>query len=426
MKIQKQIKHLCIVCFVLVISLFLSACIGSDLESFYITRAENIKLNVGETYTFDNYYISSNEEIFAMDGNVGTALKTGKVHMTKPDSDMVEYVISIEYMPKYIDVSCDNILKPGDTSELEIVISPIRVSQEVIYEISDESVIRIEGNTIIAVNEGYADVKIKSKVKEDVYTSIGFIVQNSDEIDYEDKIEFEYEENSQINIDSTNIGAQINALMKSVENTFVGIEQYTKSTMSDFGGGVLYKRNAVLADDSVIEDVDFHDLDENIKGTKEVVDMCNLVNVQVEGELGHIGKAVDGVSNQFTEVKDAVKFVKETGVKALAIQVGTAHGRYKQAPVLAIDRIRVIKEATGVHLVLHGGSGVPDDQIKAAVKAGIRKMNFSTDLCYTFIESVQEQDKNKIAIDLIMKEPIDKVKEFCLSKIDVLGSRNRV
>ena len=167
-------------------------------------------------------------------------------------------------------------------------------------------------------------------------------------------------------------------------------------------------------------------LEENITGTKKVVDMCNLVGVQVEGELGHIGKAVEGVSNQFTEVKDAVKYVKETGVKALAVQVGTAHGRYKQAPVLAIERIKEIKEATGIALVLHGGSGVPDDQIKAAVKAGIRKMNFSTDLCYAFIESVQEQDKNKVAIDLIMKEPIQKVKEFALSKIEVLGSRNRV
>ena len=168
------------------------------------------------------------------------------------------------------------------------------------------------------------------------------------------------------------------------------------------------------------------DLDANIKGTKKVVDMCNLVGVQVEGELGHIGKATEGVSNQFTEVKDAVRFVNETGVTALAVQVGTAHGRYKQAPVLAIDRIKEIKEATNAHLVLHGGSGVPDDQIKAAVKAGIRKMNFSTDLCYTFIENVQKQDKNKVAIDLIMKEPIEEVKKFCLSKIDVLGSRNRV
>ena len=168
------------------------------------------------------------------------------------------------------------------------------------------------------------------------------------------------------------------------------------------------------------------DLEENIQGTRKVVEMCKPLNVQVEGELGHIGKAAEGVSNQFTEVEDAVKYVKETGVAALAVQVGTAHGRYKQAPVLAIDRIREIKEATGVHLVLHGGSGVPDDQIKAAVKAGIRKMNFSTDLCYTFIESVQKQDKNKVAIDLIMKEPIEEVKKFCLSKIDVLGSRNRV
>ena len=167
-------------------------------------------------------------------------------------------------------------------------------------------------------------------------------------------------------------------------------------------------------------------LDENIAGTKKVVDMCNLLGVQVEGELGHIGKAAEGVSNQFTEVVDAVKYVKETGVKALAVQVGTAHGRYKQAPVLAIERIKEIKEAVGIPLVLHGGSGVPDDQIKAAVKAGIRKMNFSTDLCYSFIESVQKQDKNKVAIDLIMKEPIKAVKEFALSKIEVLGSRNRV
>ena len=167
-------------------------------------------------------------------------------------------------------------------------------------------------------------------------------------------------------------------------------------------------------------------LEENIAGTKKIVDMCNLVGVQVEGELGHIGKAIDGPSNQFTEVKDAVKYVKETGVKALAVQVGTAHGRYKQAPVLAIDRIKEIKEATGIPLVLHGGSGVPDDQIRAAVKAGIRKMNFSTDLCYTFIESVQRQDKDKVGIDLIMKEPIEEVKKFCLSKIEVLGSKNRV
>ena len=167
-------------------------------------------------------------------------------------------------------------------------------------------------------------------------------------------------------------------------------------------------------------------LEENIEGTKKIVDICKLVNVQVEGELGHIGKTTDGPNTQYTEVEDAVRFVKETGVKALAVQVGTAHGRYKQAPVLAIERIKEIKKATGVSLVLHGGSGVPDEQIKMAVEAGIRKMNFSTDLCYTFIESVQEQDKNKIAIDLIMKEPIEKVKEFCLSKIDVLGSRNRV
>lgn len=167
-------------------------------------------------------------------------------------------------------------------------------------------------------------------------------------------------------------------------------------------------------------------MEDNIAGTKEVVELCKAKGVQVEGELGHIGKAVDGLPGQFTEVEDAVRFVRETGVKALAVQVGTAHGRYKQAPRLAIERIKEIHAATSAHLVLHGGSGVPDDQIRAAIAAGIRKMNFSTDLCYAFIESVQQQDKNRVAIDLIMQEPIARVKEFALSKIEVLGSKNRI
>ena len=115
-----------------------------------------------------------------------------------------------------------------------------------------------------------------------------------------------------------------------------------------------------------------------------------------------------------------------TGVAALAVAVGTAHGRYKQAPVLAIDRIAEIKAATNVALVLHGGSGVPDDQIQKAVQAGIRKINFGTDLCYSFLDKVFETDKNKVAIDLFMYGPIDAVKDFAVSKIQLLGANGRV
>ena len=167
-------------------------------------------------------------------------------------------------------------------------------------------------------------------------------------------------------------------------------------------------------------------LDENIEKTAKAVSLLNAVNVGVEGEIGHIGKAADGVPTDYTTVEEAKKYVDGTGVSALAVAVGTAHGRYKQAPVLQIERIKEIKQAVGTPLVLHGGSGVPDDQIRLAVQAGIRKINFGTDLCYSFLDKVFETDKNKVAIDLFMYEPINAVKAFAVSKIQLLGANNRV
>ena len=110
----------------------------------------------------------------------------------------------------------------------------------------------------------------------------------------------------------------------------------------------------------------------------------------------------------------------------MAVAVGTAHGRYKQAPVLQIERIKAIKDEVKIPLVLHGGSGVPDDQIKLAVQAGIRKINFGTDLCYSFLDSVFAVDRKIYAIDLFMKEPIQAVKDFAVSKIQLLGANDRI
>ena len=174
--------------------------------------------------------------------------------------------------------------------------------------------------------------------------------------------------------------------------------------------------------------VDFSQLsiEENIANTKKAVDILSVMNIGVEGEIGHIGKAADGVPTDYTTVEEAKQYVEGTGVSALAVAVGTAHGRYKQAPVLQIERIKEIKEAIGTPLVLHGGSGVPDDQIKMAVAAGIRKINFGTDLCYSFLDKVFETDKNKVAIDLFMYGPIDAVKAFAVSKIQLLGANDRV
>ena len=163
-------------------------------------------------------------------------------------------------------------------------------------------------------------------------------------------------------------------------------------------------------------------LEENIAITKGVVEMAAEMGIGVEGELGEVGKAAEGVSKDYTKVEDAAKFVNETGVCALAVAVGTAHGHYKQAPVLALKRIEELHEGQKAHLVLHGGSGVPDEQIRMAVEAGIRKVNFATDLCYAFLDQVMVTERTTVALDVFMREPIHAIRDYCIGKIRLLGA----
>ena len=166
--------------------------------------------------------------------------------------------------------------------------------------------------------------------------------------------------------------------------------------------------------------------EENVEKTRRVVEMCAHVGVGVEGELGHIGSVNDDGMDEFTDPQQAADFVKKTGVTCLAVLIGNAHGHYKKTPHMDIDRVKAIREATGgIPLVLHGGSGIPDDQVKAAIKCGIRKMNISTDLCCTFAKGTLESlsdENHSIAIDMFMKKPINDVKEFALEKIRLVGA----
>ena len=166
--------------------------------------------------------------------------------------------------------------------------------------------------------------------------------------------------------------------------------------------------------------------EENIALTKRVAETCAYLDVQVEGELGHVGTTKDDTMDEFTTPEDAKRFVEETGVSCLAVAVGTAHGRYSKPPKLDIERIKAIREATNnTALVLHGGSGVPDEEVKKAVAAGIRKMNIATDVCYAFMDCCFEElakPDRAVAIDSFMKKPIDAVKVFAMEKIKLLNA----
>ena len=193
----------------------------------------------------------------------------------------------------------------------------------------------------------------------------------------------------------------------------------------DHGASELETTRALRYGTCVMIDASAMDFDRNVELTRKVVEAANYVEVTVEGELGHVGTVNDGCMDEFTEPVEAKCFVEATGVAALAVLVGTAHGRYKKPPKLDIGRIAAINEAVGIPLVLHGGSGIPDDQIRAAIRSGIRKVNFGTDVCYAFLDAVFASSKDVYAIDLFMKDAVKSVASFAKEKIRLLGAEGQ-
>ena len=137
---------------------------------------------------------------------------------------------------------------------------------------------------------------------------------------------------------------------------------------------------------SVMLDASMKDMDENIRLTKEVVAYAHTQGVSVEAEIGHVGGASEGVEGEtsesvYTTVEEAVAFVEATGVDSLAVSVGTSHGVYKsnKTPELNFERLRALAATVPVPLVLHGGSGTGDENLRRAVRDGITKLNVYTD-----------------------------------------------
>ena len=136
---------------------------------------------------------------------------------------------------------------------------------------------------------------------------------------------------------------------------------------------------------SIMYDCSTKPYEENLAATAEMVRICHALDVTVEAELGHVGDnegegKLANPSDYYTDPDVAKEFVEKTGVDALAVAVGNAHGDYKFPPKLDFDRISEIEEKTGIPLVLHGGSGLSDNDFREAAKRGICKVNIFTDL----------------------------------------------
>ena len=136
---------------------------------------------------------------------------------------------------------------------------------------------------------------------------------------------------------------------------------------------------------SVMYDCSTVSYEENVKRVAEMVKICHGMGVTVEAELGHVGDnagsgKLANPEDYFTDPDMALDYIKRTGADSLAVAVGNAHGDYAFPPKLDFDRIKVISEKTNLPLVLHGGSGLADDDFRTAVKLGVSKINIFTDI----------------------------------------------
>ncbi|MEE8885039.1 MAG: class II fructose-bisphosphate aldolase [Eubacteriales bacterium] len=142
--------------------------------------------------------------------------------------------------------------------------------------------------------------------------------------------------------------------------------------------------------------------EENIALSSKVVEMAHAAGVPVEAELGKVGGKEDdttsGVGDIYTDPQEAKEFVERTGINSLAVGIGTSHGFYKGTPVLDINRLSEIREVVDIPLVLHGASGLTDEQVISCVERGICKVNFATELRKAYTDAVKEYIKGDTGV----------------------------
>ncbi len=179
---------------------------------------------------------------------------------------------------------------------------------------------------------------------------------------------------------------------------------------------------------SVMYDCSTADYETNVDGVAEMVKICHAMGVTVEGELGHVGDnegagKLEKPSDYYTDPEVALDYVRRTGIDALAVAVGNAHGDYKFPPKLDFGRIETIAGKTGLPLVLHGGSGLADEDFRIAVEKGICKVNIFTDLDKAGKAGIEQglREGAKAMTGLIPHE-IEAMKAVVREKISLFGS----
>lgn len=168
--------------------------------------------------------------------------------------------------------------------------------------------------------------------------------------------------------------------------------------------------------------------EQNIAETREMVKIAQAFGATVEGEIGHVGEAAKEdnlLTDMYTTPEEAKAYLEATGVDALAVAIGSAHGVYKKKPMLNIERLKEISSAVKVPLVLHGGSGLSDDDFKNTIRNGIAKVNIFTDLCLAGERAMKDGEEKKLGYLETRNLKVEYIKEAVKHKMALFGSVNK-
>ena len=168
--------------------------------------------------------------------------------------------------------------------------------------------------------------------------------------------------------------------------------------------------------------------EQNIAETREMVKIAQAFGATVEGEIGHVGEAAKEdnlLTDMYTTPEEAKAYLEATGVDALAVAIGSAHGVYKKKPMLNIERLKEISGAVKVPLVLHGGSGLSDNDFKNTIRNGIAKVNIFTDLCLAGERAMKDGEEKKFGYLETRNLKVDYIKEAVKHKMALFGSVNK-
>jgi fructose-bisphosphate aldolase class II/tagatose 1,6-diphosphate aldolase GatY/KbaY len=192
----------------------------------------------------------------------------------------------------------------------------------------------------------------------------------------------------------------------------------------DHGKDVALAKECIDAGfDSVMIDGSHLPFEENVKITRQVVEMAKPKGINVEAELGYVAKLGQEQRFEYTKPEDAANFIEQTGVDALAVAIGSAHGFYKKEPKLAIGALRKIYDVTSVPLVLHGGSGIPHPQIVEAIRNGITKINLATEIKDIFMRTLKGvlNETDEIDLRLVFPNAINAVSDLIDNKLKMIN-----